>query len=305
MKRSGTCLLTIGACWALLALQAPPQLDCGAYADYAGAEPAGYATQCLGISPPAKAPATRPAPRLPTDTAIAHDIGFVSDNFVHHFVGDLSAQITAGTSAESIFAYDFDREGDTLYAIRNPDNAFGTSINGTFSPIGTLTAVPEHGAGATWSGLGIDPIDGTVYAISLGGSTTALYTIDPTTATATPLFQVASHTLVIDITVDCNGEIYAHDIATDTLLRFDLASQRLQTIGLTGLDSNFAQGMDFDNSDGKLYMYTYQGGGANVYGTANLATGAVTAINSSDPQGEFEGAIPTRCPLLDFFIGDE
>lgn len=306
MKHFGGFLLLFAGCWTLLALQAPRQLDCAAYENHAGAEPAGYAALCLGVTPPdATTARSAQAPRLPGDTAVAHDIGFVSDNFVNHPVGDLSAQSIVGTTADAIFAYDYDREGDLLYAIRNTDAAFGISINGTFASIGTLTAVPEHGVSATWSGLAVDPVDGTFYATSLGGTTTALYTIDPTTATATPLFQVSSHTLVIDITANCEGEIYAHDIGTDTLLRFDLASQSLQTVGPTGVNSNFAQGMDFDNSDGKLYMYTYQGGGANVYGTANLATGALTPINIDNPMGEFEGAIRTQCPLLDFFIGDE
>ncbi len=29
--------------------------------------------------------------------------------------------------------------------------------------------------------------------------------------------------------------------------------------------------MDFDNDDGTLYAWTYQGSGANVFGTINLA----------------------------------
>ncbi|MGH2536738.1 MAG: DUF7507 domain-containing protein, partial [Candidatus Promineifilaceae bacterium] len=59
------------------------------------------------------------------------------------------------------------------------------------------------------------------------------------------------------------------------------------------VNSNFAQGMDFDNEDGTLYAWTYQGGGANQYGTIDLATGALTPLSVDNPQGEFEGATQT------------
>ena len=51
--------------------------------------------------------------------------------------------------------------------------------------------------------------------------------------------------------------------------------------------------MDFDNEDGTLYIFLYRGSGANVYGTVNLATGVVTALASTNPTGEFEGATQT------------
>lgn len=51
--------------------------------------------------------------------------------------------------------------------------------------------------------------------------------------------------------------------------------------------------MDFDNQDGTLYIWLYQGSGANIYGTVNLTTGAVTPLAVSAPLGEFEGATKT------------
>jgi PKD repeat protein len=51
--------------------------------------------------------------------------------------------------------------------------------------------------------------------------------------------------------------------------------------------------MDFDNEDGTLYIFLYIGSGANVYGTVDLATGAVTPLAVDDPTGEFEGATQT------------
>ncbi len=51
--------------------------------------------------------------------------------------------------------------------------------------------------------------------------------------------------------------------------------------------------MDFDNQDGTLYIFLYQGSGANIYGTVNLTTGAVTPLATTNPTGEFEGATQT------------
>ncbi|MDX1437300.1 MAG: hypothetical protein R3335_10845, partial [Anaerolineales bacterium] len=64
-------------------------------------------------------------------------------------------------------------------------------------------------------------------------------------------------------------------------------------VGLTGYNANFAQGMDFDNDDGTLYIFLYIGGGANVYGTVNTTTGTVTPLATDNPLGEFEGATQT------------
>lgn len=302
MKRAGVVLLLLMcSCGVLLAFQAPPQLDCTVYVDSVGVEPPGYAEQCLGVTPGiSPSPPSTSTPRFPADQAIAHDIGFVSDNFVNHPVGDLSAQTVVGTSADDIFGYDFDPQGEFLYAIRNSDQGFGISINnGTFARIGTATPLSVH----TWTGLAVDPVDGTIYASSSGG-TSAIYTIDPDTGSATLLFEAENVSSLIDIAMNCEGELYGHEISTDNLVRIDLSSRSMRLVGPTGVNANFAQGMDFDNSDGKLYIHAYQGGGANTYGTVNLATGAITPINVNDPQGEFEGAIPTTCPLLDFFIGD-
>jgi hypothetical protein len=69
-------------------------------------------------------------------------------------------------------------------------------------------------------------------------------------------------------------------------------------VGPTGVDSNFAQGMDFDNESGKLYAWTYQSGGANKYGTIDTSTGALTVLSSNNPIGEFEGAIKNTCSTI-------
>ena len=149
---------------------------------------------------------------------------------------------------------------------------------------GALTTAP--------TGLTIDPVSGTAYI----SSTTDLFTIDLTTATTTAVGTMGTAGgLVIDIAMDCNGALYAHDIGDDSLYSVNTATGAATVIGGTGLAANFAQGMDFDNDDGQLYGFVYTGGGTNTFGTFNLATGAVSALSTNSPLGEFEGAIPTTC----------
>jgi hypothetical protein len=261
--------------------------QCAAYENYAGAEPAGYAEFCVQ---------SVPEPWVsenfdPTDTAFAQDIGFVSDNFVSHALNDFTGQAVIGPNAQTIFAMDFDQTGTILYAIDNTSRELGTYnlATGAFTAIATVSDIP---VADNISGLTIDPATGTAYVSGLGTGLT-LYTMNLTTAVATVIGSDATVTLMIDIAIGPQGIIYGHDIGTDNIYTIDKTTGVATVVGPTGVNPNFAQGMDFDNVDGTLYAYTYQGGGANQYGTINLATGALTPLAISNPQGEFEGATMT------------
>ncbi len=229
--------------------------------------------------------------RAPTDTAYAHDIGFVSDNFVSHTLNSFPGQTVTGTNIMTLFAYDFDPTATTLYALDNDTQMLGTvSLAGVFTPIGSSIPLAGH----TWSGLAIEQ-GGTFYASSTDGFSSSLYTLNPGTGAATLIGTDAAVDVMIDITINCEGVIYGHDIGSDSIFTINPATGIATLVGLTGIDSSFAQGMDFDNGDGTLYAWTYQGGGANVFGTINLATGALTALATDSPLGEFEGATQTSC----------
>jgi uncharacterized repeat protein (TIGR01451 family) len=156
---------------------------------------------------------------------------------------------------------------------------------GAFTP---LVSCPPGGGAANWTGLTIDPVTGVFY----GSTATSLFTIDPATGSSTLLGNFGT-TLMIDIAINMDGQMYGHDIGTDAIYSIDTASGVAMLIGPTGYLANFAQGMDFDNDDGTLYIFLYVGSGANVYGTVNLATGAVTPLSVDSPLGEFEGATQT------------
>ena len=105
-------------------------------------------------------------------------------------------------------------------------------------------------------------------------------------------FNIASG-IMIDIAVNPAGVMYGHDIFTDSIYTINTSTGAATLVGPTGYAANFAQGMDFDNEDGTLYIFLYIGTGVNHYGTVNLATGAVTALATTNPTGEFEGATQT------------
>ncbi|CAG0936882.1 hypothetical protein TFLX_05778 [Thermoflexales bacterium] len=258
--------------------------DCAAYENYAGREPIGY-TQFCATKAPAPSNNSSQAPYAPTDIGYAQDIGYISDNFVQFTLNNFSGQTVMGTSTNAYYGMDFDPSATTLYALNDTTDQLGT-INLATGAFASLVSCPAPG-GESWTGLSIDP-DGVFYA----STTTALYTINPGTGATTLIGAFGGGTsLMIDIAVSPSGEMYGHDIATDSIYRINKATGAATLIGATGYNGNYAQGMDFDNDDGTLYIFLYQGSGANVFGVVNLTTGAVTPLAVSSPQGEFEGAI--------------
>jgi hypothetical protein len=181
---------------------------------------------------------------------------------------------------------DFDPSGTTLYALEDATAQLGTInvANGAFTPV---VSAPAPGGGS-WTGLSIDPTNGTFYA----STATGLYTLNPATGVSTLVGNFTGTTLMIDIAVGPDGTMYGHAIDTDSIYTINKATGANTLVGLTGQNANFAQGMDFDNGDGTLYIFLYIGSGANIFGTVDLGTGAVTPLATSAPQGEFEGAIP-------------
>jgi len=267
-------------------------IDCAALArGSAGLEPDGYAEQCLGgvVSQSTEGGTGR----APSDVAFAHDIGFVSDNLVSFVLNDFPGQTVLSTNTDTIFGYDFNIGTSILWALENTGQQFGTMdwATGVFMAIGPAVPVGAD----TWSGLAVDPMTDVIYASSTDGAASSLYTIDPVSGAPTLIGPMGIN-LAIDIAINAEGTIYTHDIGTDEIFTVDAATGMAYLVGPTGFDASFAQGMDFDNQDGTLYMFLYQGGGANVFGTANLHTGAVTALATDNPLGEFEGATGTFAP---------
>ncbi len=261
-------------------------LDCAAYQDYPGREPAGYADQCLGGVVPNSGQSQ--SGFGPTDTGYALDIGFVSDNFVTFTLNDFPGQTVVGQNAQAIFGMDFDSTGTILYGFDNDLLSLGTidTATGAWTTIGPSNPAAGHNL----TGLAVDPTNDSMWASSTDGVDSILYTVNPANGALTQVGSMGT-TLMIDISINSLGQMYGHDIGTDSIYTIDMATGAATLVGATGYDANFAQGMDFDNDDGTLYIFLYIGGGANVFGTVDLATGAVTPLATDNPTGEFEGAV--------------
>ncbi len=191
------------------------------------------------------------------------------------------------------FAMDFNSAGTTLYAVKNISTTeweLGTidTTTAAYSPIVAVT-----GANSTPTGLKVDPTDETFY-LSTG---TMLYTLNTTTGVLTSRGAFTGTPLMIDIAIDANGNMYGHDIGTDSLYSIDKNTAQTTLIGAHGLAANFAQGMDFDYDTNTLYAAIYTGGGTGKYVSWNLNDGSVNQlIDTLQFNVEMEMAINSPIP---------
>jgi hypothetical protein len=290
-------------------------LDCAALQNSFLPEPAGYSEQCGSAITPN--PRTVLSTNAPTDTAFTVDIrGNAAAappraaNTLYSFtLNAFQTQTARGTTNASMFATDFSADTNTLFGVIGAAAAtnalnLGTvnRTTGAFTPIAAITGLT---AGDGPSGLAINPRTNAAFLAAVGGTpaTSRLYSLNLTTAAATLIGPItaptdAAGTLMIAIAMNCEGQLFAHNLSDDALYSVNTTTGAGTLIGTHGLAANFAQGMDFDNSDGRLYGFIYTGTGTNRFGTFNLSTGAFTTLSQDNPLGEYEGAIPTACPLL-------
>ncbi len=267
------------------------ETKCSDLASSALPEPEGRVRACVpegGVLP-----SVRAAPK--SGTATAYALNLRQDEFVRHTLGDFPGQTFIAANDDDLLGLDFDPTATILYALNDDTNEFGTLglTNGVFSAIGPSIPLPSH----SWTGMSVDPVTGAVFASSSGlAQESALYTINPSTGAATLRFTYPNLDIIIDIAVNCLGELYVHEIVTDMIYRINPANGQVTTIGPTNVGANFPQGMDFDNQTGDLYAYVYQGTGNHQYGTVNLNTGRFTAdVVNMPSNSQFEGATQTTC----------
>ena len=286
-------------------------LNCAALSNSAEAEPAGYAEQCLNVTP---SPRVSVAPNAPTDTGFTIDVRGQAAvptrlvNSLYSFtLNAFQTQALRGVTQPQIFGMDFNVANTTLFGVTGATAAPNPSTLGTINQAtGAFTAIaPVTGltAGDSMSGLTINPVTGAALLSAVGGTPalSRLYTLNLTTGAATLVGVITAPTdptgtTMIDIAMNCQGALYAHNIIDDSLYTVNVATGAGTKLPTHGLAANFAQGMDFDNQSGALYGYIYTGAGTNRFGTFDLTTGAFTSLVTDNPLGEYEGAIPTSCP---------
>jgi hypothetical protein len=238
------------------------------------------------------------------------------DNLFSFPANDPTSQTQIGPIAPSVgyatFGMDFNTAGTTLYAINHEPGALEVGTVDINTGVYTMSA-PIATPAPNETGLSVDPTDDSLY-LSTG---TSLYTLNPGDGATALVGNFSGMTpggltigTVIDIAIDNSGQMYAHDISTDSLWSVNKATGAATFVGGSGLAGNFAQGMDFDPTSNLLYAAIYVSGGTGSYGTWNTSTGAFNQIlplgSFPDPAGangrELEMAIrvpePASASLL-------
>lgn len=159
---------------------------------------------------------------------------------------------------------------DELYCV-NLDGTFSRIAidTGALTTIGTLVAQDGEG----WEGLAYDGFTETLYGLATTCSgVTSIYTVDPSTATATLVGSDNVLTCGVAIAADNDGELFAFGVQTDLLVHIDPATGAQTSIGSLDYNSNFSQGMDIDPSDGTCYIFAFNDPGNTSSAGAELRT---------------------------------
>jgi subtilisin family serine protease len=167
--------------------------------------------------------------------------------------------IIANIPGSQYFAGDFiNGDFSTLYVIDYATNMLYAvdTTSGAVTPIGSST--PR--SGETWTGMS-GATDGTMYASSTNITRSTLYTVDLGTGAVTEIGEITNAPAIIDIAVTPAGLMYGVDIVNDNLIAIDPSTGAGTIIGYIGFNANYAQGMDFEETSGTLYMAAYSASG--------------------------------------------
>jgi hypothetical protein len=196
-----------------------------------------------------------------------------------NFVGDLG--LLVAETGFTTFAMDIANNGTDAYAIEYTAGA-GFPIHHIDPLTGARTntglTVTGPNPADNCAGLHFHP-DGTAYGMFIDATgNCVLWTIDLTTGVATQVGQMIAASLLIDFTIDSQGNGWAHNITDDNFYSVNLATGAATLIGPTGHAANFAQGMDADWSDDAVLATVYTGGGTGKFVQFDTTTGAGVVI---------------------------
>jgi hypothetical protein len=184
------------------------------------------------------------------------------------------------------------------------------SVTGIRTTRATIT-----GLVGTLFAFAVNPATDEMFVSTSDLSGTSIYRLNASTGSTTRIGSAATiQGNVMDLAINCAGELYGVSLQGDVIGRIDTTTgvaTLIGGLGALGFDvANFAgNGMDFDNTDGRLYAFFSASAGGPItatrYGEINLTTGAIGGVDV----GVAIGAIvsPTRCvdPSLIFANGFE
>jgi hypothetical protein len=147
---------------------------------------------------------------------------------------------------------------------------------GVTSTIGACNPLSGH----KWTGA-TGTASGVLYASSTNDTISYLYTVSISTGIVTPVGEITNAPEIIDIAINAQGEMYGVDLAGDNLIRINPATGAGTVIGPIGFDANYAQGIDFEEQSGVLYLAAFDG--SSLQGElriANTSTGSTTLVGA-------------------------
>lgn len=267
--------------------------DCAALKNSALREPEWYAEECLGrpygSGQPTASEAGTGSVKTLGDTTYQFNMrgsGTGADSLQSFLLPNANTATIIGPQTGNIYGLEFDPVASKIWAV---NDTFGlgelNKTTGVFTAAVTITGVT---AGQSPTGLAFQTAASPFYLSTSSGTVSELYTVNPVTGVAT-LVGSMGIPLVIDIAINASGQMYAHDISTDSIYSVNTATGATTLIGPTGVAANFAQGIEFDKTTGVLYGWIYEGAGVNRFATLNLTTGAATTV-ATPLAGEYEGA---------------
>jgi hypothetical protein len=246
----------------------------------------------LGHSPQpthvAEAPVNRPHGDIILDNGLAYGCDVTGNRFLKFYLSTPSDTIRISTVVEDLYAGDFG-EGDIFYAVDNTSSALVTvdTASGVLATVGSMLKESGH----TWTGLTYDVTTSTMYASSSNISISTLYTVNTNTGETTVVGSTTTAPAIVEISVNNDGDMYAHDIVNDAIYIIDKSTAAATLVGPTGFNANLAQGMDFDPNTGILYLAAYNAStGSAELRTADLSTGETILIG---PIGAGTGVLVT------------
>ncbi len=191
-----------------------------------------------------------------------------------------------GNASTFIWAGDFG-VGDNSFAYAVDElNHFVKidTLTGTQTDLGTLKPVGAE----VWSGMALDPTDGTMYAVTTDARQSWLYTIDVGTPSATLIGRIFSPAIVA-LAVDDDGIVYGLDVINDYLVAIDKSTGEGTAIGSLGYDANFGHGMAFDPVSEQLYVSAFNNfrfqSELRIADRSTGATSVVGVLGAIEPGG--------------------
>ncbi len=185
--------------------------------------------------------------------------------------GDPNSSFSAAgtfTADDQTFVYSMGSDGD-LYMV---DIATGAA---TF-----VANIPHPTGGQTWTGMAVDPSDGTIYGIGTDISASTLCIIDPVAGTATEV-GATGMAGAIALAIDGEGQMYSYDIVDDNFYAIDKTTGTATMIGSIGFNANYGQGMAWDPNTDQIYMACYNSdAGAPEWRVVDVTTGNTALIGT-------------------------